>query len=306
MFLDDAHKYIRITLQAALKEGNDALAIEKCLEDLKAADLGFSYKIAVLASDGSDCGYVYMTSIMRANWEQFGSVVFLDAMKRKTNNVHWPYLSVVMLDGGKKVCLACKAITCAERIDAYVWIMNCVFEMGPRRTRYEIRMLFCNGIFRGSTLLERLGIGVTCRLGIDEYHLLNEDWPKYFGAQAWTILEPLIRKCIYSRSNEDCEANFKAILQQVARNVTWVAYVEREVHCHRMLFVRCYIAEYEGTHLSSTHRNHHTVQCPPKTHPKARCHSPGNLERHGSSPSEANHASALDTPRLKNQLLPCS
>jgi hypothetical protein len=28
---------------------------------------------------------------MRANWEQYGDAIFLDAMKRQQNIVYWPY-----------------------------------------------------------------------------------------------------------------------------------------------------------------------------------------------------------------------
>ena len=64
-------------------------------------------------------GYIWQTPAMRANWEDFGDVVFLDMMKRQQNSVHWPYVSLALLDGQKKVRLAAEAIVIGESLDAY-------------------------------------------------------------------------------------------------------------------------------------------------------------------------------------------
>ena len=55
-----------------------------------------------------------MKSVMRARWEQYGDVLFLDAMKRQLNSLHWPYLSVVCLEGDKSVGVCIEGICCAE------------------------------------------------------------------------------------------------------------------------------------------------------------------------------------------------
>ena len=45
---------------------------------------------------------------MRKAWIKFGSMVFLDAMKRKMNSLHWPYIGPVAMD-------------------LWLWIMKCVW-----------------------------------------------------------------------------------------------------------------------------------------------------------------------------------
>jgi hypothetical protein len=42
---------------------------------------------------------------MRADWEDFGETLFLDAMKRQLNSVHWPYFGPCVLDGDKRVAV---------------------------------------------------------------------------------------------------------------------------------------------------------------------------------------------------------
>jgi hypothetical protein len=86
-------------LSEIIKEGiKDAVLIERYLEALHQNDPGFTYKIAI-ASDGSRCGYVWMTPAMRRSFELYGDVLFLDMMKRKTNSQECPYVGPIVLNG---------------------------------------------------------------------------------------------------------------------------------------------------------------------------------------------------------------
>lgn len=62
---------------------------------------------ASVHSDSEGCltSVCWMSPVQRANFEMFGSTLFLflDMMKRQLISVHWPYVTIVALDGEKKV-----------------------------------------------------------------------------------------------------------------------------------------------------------------------------------------------------------
>jgi hypothetical protein len=96
-FLDKASLHARTILQHVLNAAgsSEADAIENLLKMLHNEDPGFTYRIAY-AADGTRCGYVWMTPMMRADWEQYGHTLFLDAMLRQLNSVCWPYIAAVL------------------------------------------------------------------------------------------------------------------------------------------------------------------------------------------------------------------
>ena len=67
------------------------------LESLASKDKGFTYDVAQ-DSNGKMTGFSWMTSVMRSNFERYNCVIFLDAMKRKTNIHLWPYMSIVIVN----------------------------------------------------------------------------------------------------------------------------------------------------------------------------------------------------------------
>jgi hypothetical protein len=249
-FVDEASLHVRDILKNALNESTDSSRIEKLFGDLALKDPGFAYRVA-RADNGSISGYIYMTSVMRARWERYGDVLFLDAMKRQLNSLHWPYLSVVCLEGDKSIGVCVEGICCAERLDAYEWILRSMFTMGPKRKPSQVRMFFGDGIFGpGATqFLERLGLGETAYLAIDEYHLLHQDWPRYFG-DAWPKYTNLFKSYVYSQTVEECETNFTYLKNAVKENARWSKYIDK-AHENKKTFVRCYIQAVSGKCVTS-------------------------------------------------------
>jgi hypothetical protein len=266
-FLPVASELATEILKVALRCGNDAAVIEAYLQDLHDKDPSFTYRIA-RASDGSACGYVWQTSTMRADWEDYGNVIFLDAMKRQLNSIHWPYIGPCILDGYRKVAVVCESICIAEKIMAYAWIMRMLASMGPRRQLSRVAVIFGDGIFAGDSLLKILEIENTCKLCQDTYHLTsatNGAWPKFFGPHHWPRFSKDFGGLVYSYTDEVYMAKYellKARLASESKGAAWVQYLETSVHAHRHQFVRAYVQEYEY-----------------------------NLEKEGSSPAEANHSS---------------
>ena len=53
-------------------------------------------------------GFVWMTSVMRSYLYQFGSFIYVNFMKRKTNGHQWPYIGPAMMNDIKKCVLFVK------------------------------------------------------------------------------------------------------------------------------------------------------------------------------------------------------
>ncbi len=194
-FIDIASRNANQLLLEILHEGiKDEVLIERYLEALHLKDPGFTYKIAI-ASDGSRCGYVWMTPAMSRIFELYGDVLFLDMMKRKTNSQEWPYVGPIVLNGNKKMKVAAEGVLVTESLDAYDFVVTAMLEMAHKRKKEDIKVICGNGIFRGGGLLQSLGIDDTCSFVAGQYHLIQRDWPDYFKG-AWFSLKVLFRNYI--------------------------------------------------------------------------------------------------------------
>ncbi|KAI2495957.1 hypothetical protein MHU86_18567 [Fragilaria crotonensis] len=259
-FLDLATKHAREILQEALSSDENKWKVQVYMEKLASKDVGFSYSIA-RAADGSPTGVVWMTPAMRAAFEAYGECLFLDAMKRQQNSLHWPYIAIVVLDGDKKIFVACESISCAERIETYAWICNFVFTHAPRRPRKDVLMIFSD-CFVTSALLQSLGIEDTCNLGWDAYHLFREDWPSYFGNALWPVVKDSMSKMLFGETEVQYHDGFNsAIALMRNQDCKYNEYLQRW-HRNRDKFAK---------HIVS--------------------HQAGSLRRHGSSHAEQNHSS---------------
>jgi hypothetical protein len=246
-FIDHASRSIRELLREALNEGNDTMHIVKLLQKMHEEDHGFTYFVAY-DSEGRECGFMWMTPVMRRMFELYGDVLFLDAMKRQLNSVYWPYFSIVLLDGFKKIGVAIEGIGCTERIDTYIWLVNGALTMAPLRKRESIKVIFADGIMT-DRLLKELHIEDTCKLCLDAYHLLEVDWPKQFGTRLWGSLKVSFHTLV--RSNNVEEYNQALLECRRIVNATGsqkhVDYLENDIHKYRHKFVYYMVASYDGT-----------------------------------------------------------
>jgi hypothetical protein len=241
--IDLGTKHAAELLKESLGEGSDGANAEKFLMSLKKEDSRFDYRIAK-DKFGATCGYCWQTPTMRADLEQYGDVLFLDAMKRQQNSVYWPYIGPVVIDGDKKVLVVAESIVCTERLESYHFVLESVFSMSPGFDKSSIRMIFGDGIM-GQSLLERLGIASTCHLGYDAYHLFNKDWPDHFG-KLWHRVQDNFQGLLYAADQEQFDNHIVEIKGHLVAHPRHLDYLQREVLDHQRNFASHHIRAVKG------------------------------------------------------------
>lgn len=181
-----------------------------------------------------------------ATFEIYGDVIFLDCMKRQINTVNWPYIAPVIVDGDSHIFVIAECLICAERLEGYAWVLESIFEMAPKRGRESLRIIFGDGIM-STRLLDMVGIGETCKLCLDVYHLLDVDWPRFFGSAYFLTIRSFFSDLVYSKSEDEYGSNLAKIRVKLQRNHQHLHYLENEIHSQRQKFVHCWVSSIEGT-----------------------------------------------------------
>ena len=103
-----------------MDESNSIVTFLDYLKLLSQNAKGFVYKLAH-DEKGDINGVVWQTATMRDNFERFGGYISLDTMKRAINKWLWPYMSVVMYNEMRMVCLGCEGIVVGVHVRKYPW-----------------------------------------------------------------------------------------------------------------------------------------------------------------------------------------
>jgi hypothetical protein len=257
--VDNASRHVHSILRSTLNSSIKGWKLLNMLKKMNETDPGFTYRV-IRDDNGAPTGVVWMTPHMRANFELYGNFVSIDAMKRQQNALDWPYIGPVVLDDNKTVAVIAESIICAERLDAYNFVLQSIFEMAPNRSKSEVKVI-ASDCFVTTSLLEMLGIGQSCHLMWDHYHILEVVWPKQLGNHYFTMVRPLLQTWLSSSSAEAFDATLAEIVTVLAERPDHVSYIQKWGE-DRHRFAAYLLDSY-----------------------------PGSLNRRGSSPSEQNHAS---------------
>ena len=130
-------------------------------------------------SNGRYTGCIWQTAIMRDNFERFGTFISIDAMKRGLNKLLWPYMSICMYNELNTICVACEAIICSEREEAYRAMIDFVVD-NSQRTYDEIYVVAADGFVNKVTVREKFLLPNAIYMA-DVWHLLDSILPKKFG-----------------------------------------------------------------------------------------------------------------------------
>jgi hypothetical protein len=122
---------------------------------------------------------MWMFPHQQRNLLRYGHTLFLDGQKKQFNEFGWPYIGPVIKDSEFKVQTCAESICIEESIKVYAWIVKSMCEIESRFNILDFRIIYADQLISDAVLVE-LGIQDTCTLRCDYYHLLEEDWPKYF------------------------------------------------------------------------------------------------------------------------------
>ncbi|EEC42900.1 predicted protein [Phaeodactylum tricornutum CCAP 1055/1] len=240
-------------------EGWKALAF---LEKVKSETIGFDFRVHY-DIDVRPIGIVWITKSMRKAWIRFGSTIYLDAMKRKMNSLHWPYIGPVAMDHEMRVVPLCESICLGETLAAYAFALNSLEQMEPRRKLASIRLIYAD-CFLTDALLPLVGLKrPSTTLAWDSFHLKSKVWPEYFGPTLFDQLKASLGKMLYGKSRKEYDEAYQEIAQTLAHNPAKLEYV-KGLYDHPERFA------------------HHFIKT-----------IPGNLGKSSSQPAESNHSSVV-------------
>ena len=197
-FLDEAAKSAREIFYEFLNDDQCSFKLFRYLENLADIDIGFTYNIS-RNGKGEMTGFAWMTSVMRSNFERYHSVIFLDAMKRRTNVHLWVYMSVVIVNDLGESQPVCESILMSEVNDAYTFLLQSSFKMCPKVKPRHIKVVFGDEFFN-EKLIKTSGLS-EAKLFYDHFHLvLNQE--KLLGPSLFQKAKVLLRSLLNATSHD--------------------------------------------------------------------------------------------------------
>ena len=155
--------------------GNDSLLQFKDYFEVLAENAkGFSYELSY-DTEGVITGVIWQTATMRDNFERFGAFICLDMMKRGINKLLWPYVSVAMYNDLEEICIGCKGIMTAERIDRYLFALNFMYKQTTAQQKEDVKVVAGDSIFDKS-ITETFGLP-NAKFMIDNWHYFTKILP---------------------------------------------------------------------------------------------------------------------------------
>jgi hypothetical protein len=188
--IDKAALKCKEKLCRVLQEGNSGWQLELYLERLKSSSPLFDFCIAWDENSGRPTGVVWMTAMVQYYWIRYGNVLFIDSKKKKLHTLDWPYIGPTVVDNENIVSVICESLILQEAHEAYDCVLESLYEMEPHRSCQSTKLIFADGFLTDQVLTD-LGLQKTT-LFLDQYHMMNEIWPKEFGERIYAIVSGLL------------------------------------------------------------------------------------------------------------------
>ena len=206
-----AEDLYRSMLKDTLASDCNCWKIEHYLQKLAENDDCFDYCVARDGETQVPTVVVWQTGTQRSDFATYGCQLHLDFMMRRLNSYAWPYISVVVIDANGSPRCALEGIACSERVDAYNFAVNALFDMSPERSRDDVLVVFADGNKLEPTVLLPENMNLPRALFFwDRYHLLNDILPKQFGVR-WERVSPYVKQMINAKSPDDHNAAVEEI-----------------------------------------------------------------------------------------------
>ena len=255
--VDQASRNASEMLALSLQESSSGWQLAHYLRKLREADSTFTFRIAY-DPKGAPTGVVWMTATMRAAFELFGEVLFLDAMKRKLNSLHWPYVGPVVIDGDKEIFVVAEGFVVGEHHEAYAWVLNSLFDMAPGCTREQVYVLY-GDLFVDNAILDQCGMSDITKVVWDHHHI-RDAWKDKLKNYFLNV-DGAFDIMLYANNADKFNEAAAMAKRAVEGNMEATEFIDSYASVPEK-FSRYCIREYLG-----------------------------NLERHGSSHAEQNHSS---------------
>ena len=226
------------------------------IEQLGKQNSGFTYALCH-NEDHVIMGFVWMTAVMRSNFERFSQFICIDSRKSKTNPNLFPYMSVVVLDEMNKVQVCCEALIKEEMHDAYIFMLNSAFEMCPLLEREHVKCVYGDE-FITQNILDSTQLK-HAMLFHDHYHL-NLNFEKKLDHN-FSKLQPYLYGILHAKSEEVLKTTLNQMVKDFP-SLTSVKTLAIELESKKQNFAAYVIDSTEGSYC-----------------------------RRGNPPSEANHSS---------------
>ena len=182
-------------------------------------------------------------------------------MKRQLNAIHWPYIGPVVLNSEKRIEVVAESLICAERHEAYVWVLQCIFKMAPRRKKETVNAIF-GDCFLNSSITTSLGIHA--KVFHDHYHLCELVLPDKFGKPLYAVIKQDVVNMFNATTESKCREHYDSARTKLGGNMSALT------HLDELFRLRSHYAVYVID----------SVQ--------------GTLKRRGSSHAEQNHSSIVN------------
>lgn len=232
------------------------------MQTLKDCNSGFDYQL-LTDMNGRYTGCIWQTSIMKDNFDRFGGYLSIDAMKRGINKLLWPYMSIAMFNEINCVCVACEAIICSEREEAYHAMIQFVLKNSRRRTNENIHVIAADGFINQDCVTNRFGLPNAIYM-CDMWHLFDSILPKRFGLETFNNLKTYLKDMVYSRTQTLFEEAYNKAMNVLLQNELRNENLEenlRKFYNERSTYATYILSKKRGTrgcHGSSISESNHS------------------------------------------------
>jgi len=262
LYHDKATVEARRVMEEVLNEDEGSSTMYDFLSKLNGVDPSFQYRLAKDPETNTLIGVIWQNAAMRSMFEDYGNVLFTDVMKRPTNSIRWPYISLTVLDSMKMTHVVAEGIICGEYKSAYSWVLQSLFDMAPKRDKNTISTIFADQFIDDSCLLH-MGFLNLPLIAYDYWHLKDSVLPKRFGRYTFLTIKTHLIELINAENVQEFEDTVHTLQNMLAHNQSDIRKL------NEFVLERKRYAKFELYH----HK--------------------GSLQRRGSAPAEGNHASYL-------------
>jgi hypothetical protein len=218
-------KNFKALLQKTMQDGGDTWEALKYLRTLKEEVPGFDFRIQY-DPKGRPTAICWMLPHMRTNLLRYGDVLFLDTMMKEYNVLGWPYMGPTVKDGEMKIRQVAECIAIEEKLEIYHFVVQSMADIEHRWSLSDLRIIFADQ-FITKTLLDNLGISLTCTLRCDFHHVIQEVWPKQFGLSKFKELKPYLSRMLKSKTKEEYKLSFDIAIEVISDDPLKASYVEK-------------------------------------------------------------------------------